>query len=191
MRRYPPSTIHRYLDLPSKQRIQTRTPHRHNITPPLQTLVQAPYQLPTYTTHTTATKTQTHVQHSPCSYRIGKVETQSSHPLTPPLHPTRPEPNTYTSHILHQLLTSHAPHSSITRQLRSTPYLNHVYHPHVPYSPHLIHPPHQHCCQHHTITHPQQTHMQHKQRYTNHSHSNHLIHIGYHDQRTDSPKTTI
>ena len=39
---------------------------RHNTTPPLPTLVQAPYPLPTYTTHTTANKTQTHVQHSPC-----------------------------------------------------------------------------------------------------------------------------
>ena len=36
------------------------TPHRDK-TPPLQTLVQAPYPLPTYTTHTTATKTDTHL----------------------------------------------------------------------------------------------------------------------------------
>ena len=35
----------------------------------------------------------------------------------PPLHPCRPETNTYTSHILHQLLTSQTPPSSITRQL--------------------------------------------------------------------------
>ena len=32
-----------YQDLPSTQRILTRTSHRHNTTPPLQTLVQAPY----------------------------------------------------------------------------------------------------------------------------------------------------
>ena len=83
MCRYPPSTIHRYLDLPSTQRIQTHTSHRHNTTPPLPTPVQAPYPLPTYTTHTTATKTQTHVQHSPCPQRIGKAQTQFSHPLTP------------------------------------------------------------------------------------------------------------
>ena len=61
MCRYPPSTIHRYLDLPSTQRIQTHTLHRHNTTPPFPTLVQAPYPLSTYTSHTTATKTQTHV----------------------------------------------------------------------------------------------------------------------------------
>ena len=77
---YPPSTIHRYLDLPSTQIIQTHTSHRHNTTPPLPTLVQAPYPLPT---HTTAPKTQTHVQHSPCPHRIGKAQTQFSHPLTP------------------------------------------------------------------------------------------------------------
>ena len=42
MRRYPPSTIHRYLDMPSTQRIQTHISHRHNTAPPFQTLVQAP-----------------------------------------------------------------------------------------------------------------------------------------------------
>ena len=51
--------LHRYLDLPSTQRIQTHTSHRHNTTPPLPTPVQAPYPLSTYTTHTTATKTHT------------------------------------------------------------------------------------------------------------------------------------
>ena len=56
----------RYLDLPSTQRIQTHTSHRHNTTPPL----QAPY--------TTATKTQTHVQHSPCPHIISKAQTQFS-----------------------------------------------------------------------------------------------------------------
>ena len=33
MCRYPPSTIHIYLDLPSTQIIQTHTSHRHNTTP--------------------------------------------------------------------------------------------------------------------------------------------------------------
>ena len=62
MCRYPPSTIHRYLNLPSTQRIQTHTSHILNTTPPLPTLVQAPYPLPTYTTHTTATK---HMSNTP------------------------------------------------------------------------------------------------------------------------------
>ena len=58
MCRYPPSTIYRYLDLP-----YTKNPN--NTT-----------QIPTYTT-------ATQIQHSPCSHRIGKAQTQSSHPLTP------------------------------------------------------------------------------------------------------------
>ena len=32
--------------------------------------------------------------------------------------------------------------------------------------------------------------MQHKQQYTHHSHSNHRIHIGYHNNLTDIPYTT-
>ena len=34
-------------------------------------------------TYSTAPQAQTHVQYSPCSQRIGKAQTQSSHPLTP------------------------------------------------------------------------------------------------------------
>ena len=81
-----------------------------------------------------------------------KPKTQSSHPLTPS-PPTPPEPNTYTSHILHQLITSHAPHSTITRHLRWTQCLNQVFHPHFLHSPHL------HCRQLRTITLSQQTHI--------------------------------
>ena len=106
MCRYPPSTIHRYLDLPSTQIIQTHTSHRHNTTPPLPTLVQTPYPLPTYTT---ATKTQTHVQHSPYSHRIGKAQTQFSHPLTPsPPTPPRAK-HIHMSHTPPTPLTSTSP----------------------------------------------------------------------------------
>ena len=59
---YQPSTIYRYLDPPSKQMIQTHNSHRHNTTPPFQTLVQTTYPLHTYSTHTTATQTKTQVQ---------------------------------------------------------------------------------------------------------------------------------
>ena len=84
-------------------------PHnRHNTTPPLQTLDQALYPLPTYITLTTATKTQTHVQHSPCSHRIGKVQTQSSHPLTPS-PPTPPR----AKHISHTPPTPHIPRTTL------------------------------------------------------------------------------
>ena len=46
--------------------------------------------------------------------------------------PHCPEPNTHTFLTLHQLLSSHAQHSSsLAGQLRYTQYLNHVYHPHT------------------------------------------------------------
>ena len=98
--RYPPSTIHRYLDLPSTQRIQTHISHRHNTTPPLQTLVQAPYPLPTCTTHTIATQTQKHVQHSPCSDRNGKNPNpilSSTHPLS--IHAAPSQTHTHLTHF--------------------------------------------------------------------------------------------
>ena len=98
----------RYLDLPSTQRIQTHTSHRHNTTPPLPTLVQAPYPLPTYTT-----ATKTHVQHSPCPQRIGKAQTQFSHPLIPLYTHTAPS-QTHT-HVTHSTNTSHK-HVTCTRQ---------------------------------------------------------------------------
>ena len=84
-----------------------------DITPPLQTLIQAPYTLPTYTT---ATQAHTHVQHSPCSHRIGKAQTQSAHLLGPLSSYAAPN-QTYTFHIIHQFLSSHAPHSSLSRQM--------------------------------------------------------------------------
>ena len=105
MRRYPPITIYRYLDLPSTQRIRT---HRHNTNPPFQTLVQAPHPLPTYTT---ATQIQTHIKFSPCSHRIGKPQIQSSYqPILSPPTPPRDK----------QIHISHTPpnSSSLARQLR-------------------------------------------------------------------------
>ena len=45
----------------------------------------------------------------PCPHRIGRAQTQSTHLLTPFLL-RGPEPNTYTFHTPHQLLSSHAPH---------------------------------------------------------------------------------
>ena len=171
MCRYPPNTIHRYLVLPSTQRIQTHTSHRHNTTPPFPTLVQAPYPLPTYTTHTTATKTQTHVKHSPCPHRIGKAQTQFSH-----------------THVTHSTNTSHytnLKHVTCTRQ-------NYVYHSytHSP-QPHLPRTPHHHCRHPRTLTLSQHTHMQHKQQYMHHSYCNNRTHnIGYYDNLTNKPRTT-
>ena len=178
MCRYPPSTIHRYLDLPSTQRILTHTSHRHKTTPPLPTLVQTPYPLPTYTT---ASKTQTHVQHLPCPHRIGKDQTQFSHPLTP----------LRAKHI-HM---SHTPPTPLTTLISSTsPVLDKIPEPRVL----LIHTltvttpprtPHQYCRHPRTLSH--HTHMQHKQQYMHHSHCNNGTHnIGYYDNLTIRPRTT-
>ena len=130
MCRYPPSTIHRYLDLPTTQIIQTHTSHRHNTTPPLPTLVHAPYPLPTYTTHTThttTTKAKTHVQHSPCPHRIGEAQTQFSHPLTP----SPPTPPGQTHKYIHM---SHSSPTPLTTLISSTsPVLGKTPEPRVPH----------------------------------------------------------
>ena len=55
MRRYPPNTIYRYLDLSPTQIIQTHNSHRLNTTPPSQTLAQG---LPQDYKHYTSTQIQ-------------------------------------------------------------------------------------------------------------------------------------
>ena len=109
-------TMHRYLDLPSTQIIQTHPSHINKATLPLPTLVHSPtpYPLPTYTTHThtTVTKTQTHVQYSPCSHRVKPKPNPLIHSAPP--YPHHPEPTTYTCHTLHLHLS---PHSSQARHL--------------------------------------------------------------------------
>ena len=100
-----------YTDTCHLHRESRLTPHT-DITPP-PTPVQAPYPLSTYTTHTTATKTQTHVQHSPCPQRIGKAQTQFSHPFTPlSTHTALSQTHT---HVTHSTNTSHK-HVTCTRQ---------------------------------------------------------------------------
>ena len=130
MCRYPPSTINKYLGLPSTQRIQTHTSHRHNTTPPLSTLVQAPY------THHRSQNTDTcpTLPLSPQDWLSPNPILSSTHP---PLHPHRPEPNTYTCHALHQHLSLHSPQLHLSL--------------HSP-QPHLLRPPHQHCCHPRTLT---------------------------------------
>ena len=129
MRRYPPSTIYRYLDLPSKQIIQTHNRH----TPPSQTLVQAAIHSPP-PPNTTATKHR-HISHFP-HVPPGLVR-HKPNPLTHSPQHLQPHhhPNTYTCHTLHLHLS---PHSSLARHMQLTKRLNHVYHPytHSP-QPHL------------------------------------------------------
>ena len=138
MRRYPASIIYRYLDLPSTQIIRTHNSHRHNTTPPLQTMVQTPYLLPTYTT---ATQTQTHVQHSPCSHRIGQA--QSSHPLihSPPIS-THTTPRQTHTHLTRFTKFSHPEHVFCARHNARTTCTTHMPCPlHTTTTPHPSHTP--------------------------------------------------
>ena len=139
MPKYPPSTIYRYLGLPSTQRIQSHTHHHRN--------------------PNTDTRPTGLVKPNPILF-----------PLTPHLLHHH-EPKTFIFHTLHQLLSSHAAHSSLARQLRLAQYLNHVYHPHT----HALHSPQPHFAITIAPSHSQHTHIQHKQQYTHHSHR---IHIG-------------
>ena len=192
MCRYPPSTIHIYLDLPSTQIIQTYTSHRHNTTPPLPTLVRAPYPLPTYTTHSTATKTQTHVQHSPCPHRIGIAQTKFSHPLTPS-PPTQPR-----AKYIHM---SHTPPTPLTTLISGTsPVLDKPPEPRVPHihplttttpppdpTPALPSPSHTHTLT--THTHATQTTV-HASQSPQLSHSQHIVPRQPHKQTNDHHRTT-
>ena len=82
--------------LPSTQRIRTHNSHKHNTTPPF---ISWSKPLPTtpQPKHTSNT--------SPVPTGLVKPK---SNPLihSPPPLPRRPEPSTYTSHTLHQLLSS-------------------------------------------------------------------------------------
>ena len=141
MCRHLPSTIHRYLDLPSTQRIQIHTAHRHITTPPLTTLVLAPYPLPTSPTP----PQHRHMSNTPYSHRIGKAQTQSSS-THPPLHPRCPETNTHISH------TSPAPLIPRTTLIHSmSAALDTIHEPHVPPT-YLIHSPHQYCHHPHSLS---------------------------------------
>ena len=104
-----PSTIHRYLDLPSTQMIQTHNSHRT----PFQTLVPKP------PTHSPPTPQQAkHTSNTPAV--PSGLEKPRPKPLihSPHSSPTPPESNKDTFHTFHQLLLSYAPHSSIAPQLR-------------------------------------------------------------------------
>ena len=86
--------------------------------------------LPTYTTHTIATKTQTHVQYSPCSHRIGKAQTQSPHPLTPLSLPTPLRAKHI--HIALSPPTPHIPRTTLINNMSNT--LDTIPEPRVPHT---------------------------------------------------------
>ena len=162
----------------------TQTLPYHTLTDP----GPSPYSLSTYTTNTTASHTQTHVLHSPCSHMIGKGQTQYSYPLThsPPTAPR-------VKHI-HISLTPSTPFFPGTTLIPSTSAaLDAILEPRVPlrYSCHALiptttrsRPPLQHFHHFRTLTLSQHTH---NQQYTHHSHR---IHIGYQNNLTDRLRTT-
>ena len=84
--------------------IQTHNTHRYNTTPPSQTLAQVAHPLSSNTTHTTATKTQTHIPLSPYTSRIGYAQTQSCHPLTS--NTSHPAPSKTHTHVTHSTYTT-------------------------------------------------------------------------------------
>ena len=137
------------------------TSHRHYTTPPLPALVQAPYPLPTYTTHTTATKTQTHVQHAPCPQRIGKAQNQFSHPLTPPPSPPTPPlaKHIHMSHTPPTLLTSTSPVLDKTPEPR-VPLIHALTATHLTRTPrqHCLRQPHKQTNDYHRTTNTKQSH---------------------------------
>ena len=210
MSRYPPSTIHRNLDLLSPQRIQNLNTDRHNTSPPSQTLNQATHPLPLNTTQSTTAQTQTHVQHSPCSYRIGKAQIYSSHPNHPHNSYTAPSQthihftnSTYTSHPCTTRISSTSsavdtkPEPHVSPRTSRTSCTSRTYRtsctscariPHTPHSPqpHLPVTSHQHFPCHRTLTLSQHTHMQHKQK-TPHQHR---VPIQPHRQTNDDNLTT-
>ena len=87
MRRYPPSTIHRYPG-PCHLHRESRLTAHTDITPPRlsRPWSKPPTHSPPIPPTPPATETQTHALHSPCSHRIGKAQPQSSHPPTPSTH---------------------------------------------------------------------------------------------------------
>ena len=87
-------------------------------------MAQAAHPLSPNTTHTTATKTQTHIPLSPCSSRIGKAQTQSCQPLTP---------NTYHPAPSQAHTMSYTPPTPLTTLISSTlPALAKIPEPRVP-----------------------------------------------------------
>ena len=77
MRRYPPSTTYRYMDLPSTQVIRTHNSHRHNTTHPLPTLVQASSSISGGSTTTPGCTEQPPI----LSWYIGTQKEQLQRPL--------------------------------------------------------------------------------------------------------------
>ena len=182
MCRYPPSTIHRYLDLPSTQRIQTHTSHRHNTTPPLPTLVQAPYPP---TPNTPPQPKHRHMSNTP-PVPTGLVKPKPNSLIhSPPSPPTPPQ-----AKHMHMSQTPPTPLTSTSPVLDKTPEprvpLIHALTtttPHPDPTPALPSPSHSHS------THTTQTTVQASQS-PQQPHTQHRVLRQHHKQTKDYHRTT-
>ena len=173
------------MDLPSTQIIHTHNTHRHNTTPPSQTLAQAAHHSPTTPPIPPQPKHRhiSHFPHVPPELINPKLSPVTHSPPTPPTRPrakhihmpyTPPTPLT-------TLICSTSPALAKTPE----PRVSHIY---ALTASTPLRTPHQHCRHPCTLTVSPQTHMQHKQQYMHHIHRNNRTHdIGY---LTDRPRTT-
>ena len=138
---------------------------RHNTTPPL----QAPYQS---TPHTPPQPKHRHMSNTP-PVPTGLVNPKPNSLIySPPLHPHRPKPNTYSTNTSHK-------HVTCTRQNTWTTHTC-THRNHTSPGPHTSTAV--------TLAPSQHTHMQ---QYMYHSHHNNRTHnIGYYDNLTNRPRTT-
>ena len=181
-------------EIPSTQQIPTYNSHIHNTTPPFRHWSKPSTQSPPTPPTTPQPKHRPNTPPVPTGLVKPKPKPLIHSNPSPHIPPRPPRPNqthTHFTHTFHQLLSSHAPHQSLARQLRLTQYMDHVYHPNT--MP-CTHHNHTSTAPHHsisvTLTLSHHTHIQHKQQYMYHSHRNHRIHIGYRDNLTDRQSTT-
>ena len=123
MCRYQPSTIYRYLNMPSTQRIQTHNSNRHNITPLVQILFQAFY-LTRPTPHTRPhPKLHPLAPHSSIARQLNHV--YHLHPCTHDNHNSIPHTNIAVTLALsqhtHMQKTVHASQSPQPTHLHRVP----------------------------------------------------------------------
>ena len=133
MRRYPPRTIYRYLDLSSTQIIQTPNSHRFNTTSSLQTLVQSP----THSPPTRPTPSQPKHRHTSSTPPVptGLVKPKPN-PLihSPPPLPTPPRAKHI--HILHTPPTPLIPRITLIHSTSDV--LDTIPEPRVPHTCHAL-----------------------------------------------------
>ena len=184
MCRYPPSTIHRYLDLPSTQRIQTHTSHRHNTTHRSRPWSKPPTHSPP-TPPTTPEPKHRHMSSTP-PVPTGLVKSKPNSLIhSPPSPPTPPR----AKHI-HMSHTPPTPLTSMSPVLDKTPEPRvplTATTPHPDPSPELPSPSHPHTLT--ALTHATQT-TAHASHSPQQPHAQHRVLRQPHKQTKDYHRTT-